>query len=46
MNNTCLSSIGKATREVNLAYIEHYDDIYFQQYHEHARDAQDLLKKK
>lgn len=46
MNNTCLSSIGKATREVNLAYIEHYDDIYFQQHQEHARDAQDLLKKK
>ncbi len=46
MNNTCLSSIGKATREVNLAYIEHYDDIYFQQHQEHARDAQDLLKNK
>ena len=46
MNNTCLSSIGKATREVNLAYIEHYDDIYFQQHQEHARDAQTLLKKK
>lgn len=46
MSNACVSSIGKATREVNLAYIEHYDEMYFQQHQEHARDAQDLLKKK
>lgn len=42
----CASYLNKAVREMNLAYIEQADAVYFEKNKTHAKDAEELMKNK
>lgn len=44
-DTSCMNFLNKANREINLAYIQNAEDIYFEKTANHSKNAQELFDK-